>query len=471
MADLAGVAPNQGASIVGFLQAGSGAIGRTVQDKLLERVSVKDFGAKGDGATDDTAAFVAALAAASGGSRKLFIPAGTYMIGTLSFSNTETTLPMVIEGEGQYASILKKNVVDANPLLQLGSPTATAFSGNIHIKGLQFLSSAPTVPAGIAMYDVVSSHFESCRFTGFAAGIYSYGGIVNQFDRCRFDSNTFGARFTYFTSLAGGGHPNGIQLNACKITLNTTTGLTIDGGRAITLTDCDIETNGAVKGTDTGGVYVGPQMGNAVDGTGLHPGVTIRGCWIEGNKGKSAVRFDSGRNRISDTYLVPYSSAYVDNDIYVTGGVYQLTCVQSETALSPNLLESGLSQAGNYITNCTIPNLGSYNTALTTVVGSGRTIARGGEMPVVLGSASPLIQSGTATLSAGTFSVTFTKAFSSTPDIVVLPLDGTAGVSDTFRVSTRSATGFTLKGETTATGSSTQTAGAFSFCWVAVGAG
>ena len=45
---------------VGFLQAGTGAVERSVQSKLRDVVSVKDFGAVGDGVTDDTAAFVAA---------------------------------------------------------------------------------------------------------------------------------------------------------------------------------------------------------------------------------------------------------------------------------------------------------------------------------------------------------------------------------------------------------------------------
>lgn len=52
---------NAGAALVRFLQAGSGATARTVQDKLREVVSVADFGAIGDGVTDDTAAFAAAL--------------------------------------------------------------------------------------------------------------------------------------------------------------------------------------------------------------------------------------------------------------------------------------------------------------------------------------------------------------------------------------------------------------------------
>ena len=55
-------------------------VGRTIEDKLKDTVSVKDFGAVGDGVADDTAAIQAAIDASAG--RTLLLSAGTYKITT-----------------------------------------------------------------------------------------------------------------------------------------------------------------------------------------------------------------------------------------------------------------------------------------------------------------------------------------------------------------------------------------------------
>lgn len=58
----AALAASGGSALVGFLQAGSGAVVRTAQSKMRDVVSLADFGAVGDGTTDDRTAIVNALA-------------------------------------------------------------------------------------------------------------------------------------------------------------------------------------------------------------------------------------------------------------------------------------------------------------------------------------------------------------------------------------------------------------------------
>jgi hypothetical protein len=60
-----------------FLQSGSGAVARTARAKIRETVSVTDFGAVGDGTTDDTTALNAAFAMTG---RLVLLPKGNYKV-------------------------------------------------------------------------------------------------------------------------------------------------------------------------------------------------------------------------------------------------------------------------------------------------------------------------------------------------------------------------------------------------------
>lgn len=86
---LANLAASGGSSLIGYTQGGTGAVPTTVQAKLRESVSVKDFGAVGDGLTDDTAAIQAAF-----NSEKfhIYFPEGTYKFSNLTVPNKRMTL-------------------------------------------------------------------------------------------------------------------------------------------------------------------------------------------------------------------------------------------------------------------------------------------------------------------------------------------------------------------------------------------
>lgn len=88
---------NLQASAVHYTPAGTGAVATNVQAKLRQTVSVKDFGAVGDGVVNDRLAIIAAVQyVASIGNGTVFFPAGTYLIsgvdGTYSLPEIQSNL-------------------------------------------------------------------------------------------------------------------------------------------------------------------------------------------------------------------------------------------------------------------------------------------------------------------------------------------------------------------------------------------
>jgi hypothetical protein len=124
-ATLAQLAASGGSSLVGYLPAGTGAVATTVQAKLRESVSVKDFGAVGDGVTDDTAAIQAAINTGF----DLIFPDGGYNANNLTQSTNFQRF---------YASGQVNIIKNANGALFTGSGNYVEFNG------IQFLGTGYT---------------------------------------------------------------------------------------------------------------------------------------------------------------------------------------------------------------------------------------------------------------------------------------------------------------------------------------
>lgn len=78
---------SSGADIVGFQQAGVGSVARTAQAKMREHISPLDFGAVGDGVTDDSAKMQAAVNAIAGAAGVIDLSGASYAITTVSIPN------------------------------------------------------------------------------------------------------------------------------------------------------------------------------------------------------------------------------------------------------------------------------------------------------------------------------------------------------------------------------------------------
>lgn len=111
-----------------FTGSGTGATARSLSSKLGDFVSVKDFGAVGDGTTDDTAAIDAALTAASGA--VLHFPPGTYKY--------------VPSGSGFAPSASTKIYGYGATILKAGNGTLGALASAVEIEGLNFSGAGAT---------------------------------------------------------------------------------------------------------------------------------------------------------------------------------------------------------------------------------------------------------------------------------------------------------------------------------------
>jgi len=150
-----------GSASVGHIHNGTGAVATTVQRKLREICSVKDFGAKGDGVTDDTASFTSALTAAAGGLVWVPNPSVAYMIsnvGVFDFAGNS------LVGESKFTTILKVISGTTGSILKFTSP-ASGTSAYNKVKNLSIDLNDQDVIA-IDLSSVSNSVVEDCFIFG-----------------------------------------------------------------------------------------------------------------------------------------------------------------------------------------------------------------------------------------------------------------------------------------------------------------
>lgn len=266
----------------GYTGNGTGAVERTWQAKISERVSVADFGAVGDGVTLDNVAInlaVDAIRDAGGGT--LWLPYGTYLVA--SAIDVRAMSNLVIDGDpgtiikataafDASDNILKSSIIMGLNFTGTAPPTGRLYKNititeNITVDGtLQNVANLPPGAIGNFGYNMCSIEImdvDNVSIYAKSLGAYGNGPVISTHDP-RVTAPTF---TTYVINAAGSGYAvgdtfysndTGDQLSKARFrvdSVNGTGGITsitpIDRGIYLTFSGVNATTT-AITGVGTG---------------------------------------------------------------------------------------------------------------------------------------------------------------------------------------------------------------------------
>jgi hypothetical protein len=223
-------AASSGSSLIGHIASGTGATARTVQAKLRESVSVLDFGAVGDGATDDSAAINAAIVAVNAaGGGIVNLDALNYAVATPIYMLSGVTLKGKGPGSTTVTQIGSAASWDAIAVSSGIITTLTAAEHNdLHVIGLklQGLYSTPILDGaatyavnGISIANAWNSSIEDCLVEDTSTAISFYGTVTGVTHYNNFISGCTARDIQSWDAAGNTGTPRGILMNTSSSTV------------------------------------------------------------------------------------------------------------------------------------------------------------------------------------------------------------------------------------------------------------
>ena len=282
-----------GDALIGFKQTYSlgimpGAVGKTLNNKMQDLVSVKDFGAKGDGTTDDTSAIQAAINLACTYGGNVYLPAGTYKISaalvfTMNSSLVDPIKRPSMSGDGMAATTIYQTA-NANGIEIVGydaQPAGYCLFQNFTLYGYQ------KNKLGIALKDIAFVTIDNVYLAGWATGLYGVNCLSSTFNDLVIRFNDGGFYFEPNAAFGFYSEPNAITMSNCTVGNNDSYGGKVIGAGTFNLTGGSIEANGA--GTDLSSAKWGlalVDVGGKVAQQSAS-GFNISGVYFEGNGGQA----------------------------------------------------------------------------------------------------------------------------------------------------------------------------------------
>ena len=350
------LAASSGSALVGYLPAGAGAVATTVQAKLRETVSVKDFGAVGDGTTDDTVAIQAAVLYGYTNGVKLYFNDGSYLLSNSITCGSNLT----VEFDAGVVINLVAADIYFTPVFNMANQTNNTFIGNgCSIIGRRGTAYVEGKASAFYLFGSDNIYIENFNISDFATTGISITGDNTGSGSC--------TRITIANCNSSNCNRNAMEIISAKDCL-------ITGGSYNTA-------NGATSGP-WAGIDIEPNSNCFIDNINII-GVTTQsndGCGIQFTPG--AMPNNSlynvnvfGHRSVSDglvsatgTILGASAIGFKNADTYVTSAVIQGT-INYTNSIIENSYVSGVffnSWASGYMPFVTIRDITIINPGSTT---------------------------------------------------------------------------------------------------------
>jgi hypothetical protein len=341
------------------------AFARPYLMKVAERLTVKDYGALGDG-TDEGTKLQAAVSAAVAENKTLIIPTAEATWGYTTSKTLDVDFSATSRIIDRKRPFLRGESAGNSIISYTGTGSAVRFKGSDGVNkpypdghhALTGMSDLTILGPGISgntrgidVENCAYLDFQRLEVQSFAFGLYAAGLEFTKFTRCNFKRNGYGAKAQI--GPGNSSHPNGNTFDTCDISINEYGGLDWIGGSALNFFNTDVQYNGF--STLIGQV---DRFGVRITNAGYQGGVglSVFGGYFEHNAG------------IGDFYLRQLSTAVptVNHCLYNFTGASFNRVTSSGVSFAPgphNIFASFHANGGTQkvsVTSCSFKHYNQY---------------------------------------------------------------------------------------------------------------
>lgn len=347
-----------------IIQCADGARRKLVTDSAY---NVRQFGATGDGATDDTVSIQKCITAAMTDRKSVFLPAGNYKtISSLLIDNTASTTyidPKKIDfyGDGIHLSRIIFTGVTGSCLSVIGGQSAGTLPSQCfqELRNFGVIGTVASGTIGILLDTTQHIKLSNVEVNSFDYGLKLLDVDFASFHKVIIHWNNHGIYGEErFPRLVNSTRPNGIDFVGCQIGGNGIFGAQFIGGACINFYGGDVEGNGLSNGSSGWGLRF--------ESCGVQGGVgaNLNGVYFEQNQG------------IADVWIVAIAAP--------GAGLNPYHCVHSIQSCSFNRVTSANFTTNNIVASIDSANAGKQRVAMRdcSFKGYGTYVASGSRLYV-----------------------------------------------------------------------------------------